>query len=90
MKKISALASGIALSMLLIAMAHGEANDYSASQQKEESQEQLSEQAAPGDQHAPADTTLSKRNQMKLEQAEEVKKRQALINSLKGPEAPQQ
>ncbi len=89
MKKITALAAGIALSIVFFAMAQGATNDYSTNHQKEESQEQPSDQATPSDQLAPTDSTLSKRNQMKLEQAEEAKKRQELINKLQGSEAPQ-
>jgi len=80
MKKESALAAVVLASLLFSSIAHAAPKDYSKEHQKEERQEQPADQAVPSDQNIPADVSLSKRNLMKLEQAEAAKKRQETIN----------
>jgi hypothetical protein len=83
MKKESALAALVLVSLLFSSIAYAATKDYSKEHQKEERQEQSADQAVPSDQNVPAGASLSKRNLMKLEQAEAAKKRQETINKEK-------
>ena len=78
----AALAAVILASLLFSSLAYSAATDNSGNRQEEE-KEQPADQASPSDRNAPADASLSKRNKMKLEQAEAAKKRQELINKEK-------